>query len=54
MRLLALPGATASTGLQSPEEVGPRSQQDLGARNTHTGITFLMGRPRKGALPPVS
>lgn len=54
MQLLALPGATASTGLHSPQEVGPRPQQDLAAKSTHTGITFLMGCPRKGALPPVS
>lgn len=40
--------STASTGFQSPQEVGSRPQQDLGARSTHTGITFLMGQPQEG------
>lgn len=50
MQLSALPAATASTGLHSPQEVGPRPQQDLGARSTHTGITFLMGQPQEGGI----
>ena len=53
--------STASTGFQSPQEVGSRPQQDLGARSTHTGITFLMGQPHpqgkpnwSGHMPPTT
>ena len=49
-QLLALPGATASTGLHTPQEAGTRPQQDLSAIRTLIRITFWMRQPQEGSI----